>query len=302
MKIAARHLAVIGAAAIADLISVPAYALEGGGSVYPNGAENYLVGALPPPGTYLANYTEFYSANRFNGGDGSKMMPHFKLQAFVEAPRIIHVFNMQILGASPFAAALVPIVHEDANAAGAKGSTAGISELDLTEGLAWHISPAFHFAIGVDEYMPMGNYSPTDVVSTSDNRFAFEPCFAFSYIDPRGPEIDMKAMYDFNLKNTTTNYQSGQDFHFDYAVGWNIGLWTIGAGGYFEHQTTDDTVNSIAVNGNGFRSQGFSIGPDIQYKLGHNLLRLKWEQEVIAQNKPQGNTVWLSLVIPLSRY
>jgi hypothetical protein len=51
--------------------------------------------------------------------------------------------------------------------------------------------------------------------------------------------------------------------------------------------------------GNGFKSEGFAIGPDIQYKLGHDLLRLKWQDELIARNKPQGSAVWLSLVFPL---
>jgi hypothetical protein len=51
-------------------IATPAFALESGGSVYPAGAENYLVGALPPPGTYYLNYDEYHCANRFNGKNG----------------------------------------------------------------------------------------------------------------------------------------------------------------------------------------------------------------------------------------
>jgi hypothetical protein len=280
-------------------IASPAFALEGGGSVYPAGAENYLVGALPPPGTYYLNYDEYYSANRFNGENGQKLLPHFDLQAAAQVFRVVHVFPTKILGASPFVAGLLPLLDEHVNAAGDKGSTSGISELDLTEGLGWHFSPALHVVAGVDEYMPMGNYSATNAVSASDNRYAFEPVVAMTYIDPRGPEVDIKAMYDFNLKNQTTNYQSGEDFHFDYAAGWNIGPWTFGAGGYFEDQVTDDTINGAPVMGNGFKSEGFAIGPDIQYKLGHDLLRLKWQDELIARNKPQGSAVWLSLVFPL---
>ncbi len=292
-------LMVAGAAATLCIASAPAHALEGGGSVYPAGAENYLVGALPPPGWYFLNYTELYSANRFNGNDGKKLFPHFSLTAFAEAPRVVKVFNGQIFGASPFVAALLPIVDEHVNIVGMKGSTSGVSEVDLTEGLGWHFSPSFHVIAGVDEFLPMGNYSATDLASASDNRYAFEPVVAFSYIDPRGPEVDVKAMYDFNLKNQTTNYQSGEDFHFDYSTGFNVGLWTFGVGGYFEDQVTNDTINGAPVMGNGFKSEGFSIGPDVQYKLGHDLLRLKWQDELIARNKPQGSAVWLSLVFPI---
>lgn len=32
-----------------------ALATEGGGGAYPNGAEDFMAGALPPPGTYFKN-------------------------------------------------------------------------------------------------------------------------------------------------------------------------------------------------------------------------------------------------------
>jgi hypothetical protein len=263
------------------------------------GAENYLVGALPPPGTYALSYTEYYDAARFNGANGQKLLPNFHLQALAEAPRVVEVLPFSLLGASPFVAALMPAVAENVRVGGAKGSTAGISEVDLTEGLGWHFSPKLHAILGIDEFLPMGNYSPTDLASTSINRTAIESVAAFTYVDPAGPEFDIKLMYDFNLKNSRTNYQSGQDFHFDYAGGWNLGPWTFGAGGYYEHQTTNDTQGGAAVAGSGFRIEGFAIGPDVQYKLGGALLRLKWQHEFIADDKPQGDAVWLSLVVPL---
>jgi len=43
-----RRIIGCGAVLLAGVAS-PAFALEGGGSVYPAGAENYLVGALPRP-------------------------------------------------------------------------------------------------------------------------------------------------------------------------------------------------------------------------------------------------------------
>ena len=34
----------------------------GGGQAYPNGAEDFLVGAVPGPGFYGVNYTYYYKA------------------------------------------------------------------------------------------------------------------------------------------------------------------------------------------------------------------------------------------------
>ncbi|MDA0321808.1 MAG: hypothetical protein O2923_03700 [Verrucomicrobia bacterium] len=55
----------IVAAWMAGLVAVSSTALatEGGGGAYPNGAEGFMTGALPPPGNYLVDYSLFYSAN-----------------------------------------------------------------------------------------------------------------------------------------------------------------------------------------------------------------------------------------------
>ena len=37
----------------------PAHATESGGGAYPNGAEDFMSGAVPPPGTYVINYFNY---------------------------------------------------------------------------------------------------------------------------------------------------------------------------------------------------------------------------------------------------
>lgn len=38
--------------------------------------------------------------------------------------------------------------------------------------------------------------------------------------DPDGLNLDLKLVYDFNRRNPSTDYRSGQEAHADYAVGW----------------------------------------------------------------------------------
>lgn len=298
-------LAALGGGILSTTIAGNALALEGGQSVYPMGAENYLVGALPPPGTYFLDYTLFYSASRFNGNNGQKLFPSFHLDAFVEAPRVLHTFDTPILGATPFVAALAAFEHEDVSvnqgAGFANGYDTGVFEADLTQGLGWHLTPTSHFALGVDEFIPVGYYDPAKVANASLHRYAIEPIAAYTYFDPTGFTVNIKAMYDFNLNNSATNYQSGQDFHFDYAAGYNVGAFTLGVGGYYEHQTTKDYQNGVVAGpgGDGFMSQGFALGPDIQYSFDHNIIRFKWQHEFVADNKPQGEMFWISAVVPL---
>ena len=55
--------------------SLPGVALatEGGGTSYPLGAENYMSGAMPPPGFYGQLFVNHYEADNLRGNDGSKL-------------------------------------------------------------------------------------------------------------------------------------------------------------------------------------------------------------------------------------
>ncbi|MFD2272338.1 hypothetical protein ACFS07_17405 [Undibacterium arcticum] len=68
-----------------------AHATEGGGSVYPNGVDNFAAGAMPPPGIYGMVFGEHYTADRLNDKDGNRVPLNFKVTADVIAPRFIWV-------------------------------------------------------------------------------------------------------------------------------------------------------------------------------------------------------------------
>ena len=59
-------VALIGAVLLAGpaVLAGPALATEGGGGAYPNGAEDFMAGALPPPGVYFKNYLTYYQASK----------------------------------------------------------------------------------------------------------------------------------------------------------------------------------------------------------------------------------------------
>ena len=80
------------------VLAGPAFATEGGGGAYPNGAEDFMAGALPPPGTYFKNYLLYYSASQFNDKNGNDLIPDFKLKAAAEVLRFIHVTDTRSSG------------------------------------------------------------------------------------------------------------------------------------------------------------------------------------------------------------
>jgi hypothetical protein len=279
-----------------------ACATEGGGGAYPNGAEDFMVGALPPPGTYFKNYVTYYTASTFKDNNGNDVTgpagQKFKLNVFAETLRLIYVTKTEIFGASWAMHAFLPIVYEDVTSpSGATDNRWGLGDIIIDPIiLGWHF-PNFHVTTGLDIYLPTGTYDKNRLANAGRNYWTFEPVLAMTYLSDGGFELSGKFMYDFNTENSSTNYQSGQEFHFDYTVGYHIDKqWAVGLGGYCYFQTTDDKQNGVTVLPDGNRGQVYAIGPQAQYGYKNMNFTLKWQYEFDAKNKPEGNKFWFNFV------
>jgi hypothetical protein len=286
-----------------------AFATEGGGNAYPNGAEDFMSGAVPPPGTYFINYFLYYSADKFKGNNGYRGIPDFDLEVVANTFRFIHVTKNKILGGYWGVHMFVPIVYQDVSVGTPIGiisdTQTGLGDIIVDPFiLSWH-SKNWHFATGVDIYMPTGRYDVGDLANTSRNYWTFEPIVAFTYQSDFGLEVSSKFMYDFNTNNPDTDYRSGQEFHFDYTVGYKIDNWKLGAGGYYYKQITDDKENGETVKkimhgllpvDPGFKGQVFAVGPELKYDYKNMSFVLKYLFETAVENRPEGNDLWFKFV------
>ena len=278
--------------------ALAANATEGGLSVYPNGTENYMAGALPPPGLYGMVFGNHYEAKQVNDNSGNNLnIPGFKVQADVVAARLAWVPGTKVLGGDLVAHIIIPVVNLSVNVPGASQSKSGIADITTGMGLGYHHSPNLHSVAAIDLFLPTGGYNKTDLANIGKNHFAFEPVYAVSYIDPKGFNGDLKFGYIINSKNDATNFKSGNEFHFDYAAGWGLGNgWTLGVGGYVYQQTTDDSGTGATSN----HASAMAIGPNLKYDSGKGWFgTLKFENEFNVKNRAQGNSVWLKAVFPL---
>ena len=57
------------------ILSSLCFATENGGGAYPNGAEDFMSGAVPPPGFYYINYTVGYFSDVFADSKGKIPCP-----------------------------------------------------------------------------------------------------------------------------------------------------------------------------------------------------------------------------------
>jgi hypothetical protein len=274
-----------------------ASATEGGGSAYPNGAEDFMSGALPPPGTYFLDYVDYYHATSLKDGSGNDLVPKFDLDVAVNVFRLVHVTKFKILGADWGMHAFLPVAYMNLDATMGKDDRTGLGDIIVDPFiLGWH-SKNFHVTAGLDIFIPLGSYDENNLANTGRNYWTFEPVVALTYLWDNGFELSGKFMYDFNLENSDTDYQSGQEFHFDYTVGYHVDKnLAVGLGGYYYYQTTNDELDGAKVGTDGFKGRVMALGPQATYSYKNMSFTLKWQKEFDAENRPEGDNIWFKFM------
>jgi hypothetical protein len=274
-----------------------ALATEGGGSIYPNGNENYLVGAVPPPGTYVLEYASYDHLQRLRDNQGNRVGLPFDVKVAALGTRIVRVTDTQIFGGQLALHAILPLLSVNADIGGNSDSRSGLGDIAFGPGLGYH-DGNLHYAIAVDFNAPTGSYDKNRLANLGRNYWSVQPILAASYLQPSGVNADIKLMYDFNGKNSATQYRSGQEFHLDYALGWGLGNgWVAGVGGYAYQQTTADKRGGVTVADNKGRAMG--IGPSVKYDNGKGFfITVKWQQDFNVRNRPEGGGLKVKFSIP----
>ena len=285
--------------ALAGTLCTGVFATEGGGSTYPVGTENFTAGAAPPPGLYVLEYLNRYTATRVNDAQGDAVpVPGFKVRANVAATRIIWVTPVELLGGNLAAHTILPLVDLSVRAGGASDSRTGLGDVTVGGAIAWHHSAKLHTVAGLDAVLPTGAYDRNRQANIGRNYLSWQPIGVVTWMDPHGLNADVKATLNFNRTNDDTGYRSGREFIADYALGWGLGGgWIVGVGGYVYRQWSDDKLNGAVVSGARGRSQ--SIGPSIRYANDKGwLITAKVEKEFGARNRAQGSAFWLRTTVP----
>lgn len=298
LKNRVRHT--VGLAMSCSLASIGQVALatEGGASSYPMGVENFMSGAMPPPGVYGIVYAQHYEADRLMGNDGGRLPVDFKLRANVIAPRVVWVTEQQVLGGQLAFEVIAPLVDLKVAVNSASDHKRELGDITFGYGLGYHYSDKFHAVYGVDVIAPTGRFDRNELLNIGRNYWAVQPVVAFTYVDPAGLNVDLKTMYDINARNPDTDYRSGQELHADFAVGWGLNNgWVLGMGGYVYRQTTDDDVDGERFKDN--KGRAFAIGPSLKYASPHGwLITAKWQQESSVRNRAEGDAYWIKWAFP----
>ncbi len=299
--------------------------LAGGGQAYPNGAEAFMVGMMPPPGITLVNYAYFGYAGKLKDDNGDEQEFFDRAVVGGDILRLIWISKFKLLNASYGQHIFFGAINKDIDFNAPVGSRLREHYSDFNTLyviyspllLGWHLDQGrLHVAVSAsDIYIPLYNEDKGNMASVGRNFWTFEPVLAITYFPMPNLETSIKFMYDFNTHQTDyepgppvkVGRDPGQEFHFDFNVSWGLTDYLrLGINGYFYQQVTSDDYDGIKKYPGPLyealseledsKSRAFALGPGVMYKNKNFMATLRYQHEFGVRNKPEIQNVWFKLI------
>jgi hypothetical protein len=302
----------------------------GGGHVALGQYANPMIGISPDPGFYFTEYLSYYTADKLKDNHGRTLslardgVELDRSSAYASGNSILWISNLKILGGFYGARFVIPV--ERLNTMTDAFTSFGPKHLSEGAGgvgdiyfnpliLSWHEKHGlFHITTGVDITAPTGSYNERRMISVGRSLWTFTPAFQITAFFPWYPNISagIRLDYSFNTNNdnfiispataakignmaltgTKTHITPGQEFHFDYGIGYSLTKLgadpqvSFGIVGYYYQQVTDDKTGKGNVESD--RGRVFAIGPGVWYNHKKWNIGLQGFIETAAKNRPQG--------------
>ena len=291
------------AAALAFVcLAGPACAVEEGMSIYPKGYAGFMSGVLPPDeGFYLTNSYYFFqgSAGREVRDGNVEADANITLNAdFLDA---LFVTDWHFLGATFAYGGAVDYAWANLDAsiqaplAGVEINTDkhSIGDSFLQPAiLGWH-DGVLNWTLAMNVYVPTGPYRLRQL-NLGRNVWGFLPQFSLTYFNPAtGLDMSAQIVYVTMTENTTTQYQSGDILHVDWALGKHFGAWEFGVNGNIVEQLGADRGAGARLGP--FKAESLGIGPGLSYAtaIGSTPANFaaRWERDFNAHNTFRGDVV-----------
>ncbi|WP_437882227.1 SphA family protein [Pseudomonas sp. LRF_L74] len=279
-------------------------ATENGSPTTPNGVYDFGAG-FTPPATPLGTFglrTAYYSANRLMDGDGHKSAVDFSIDVLSIGAAYIRMTNQELFGAKYGFGAVLPFFKMNASldVATPFGTVSQDAEVFRQADaqvipliLQWTPAPNIGINAQLQIQAPTGDYDKDRLVSPGLNHWTISPILNATWISDSGFELSSSFELDFNTRNHDTDYKNGVEYRHEFAAGQHFGPWTVGIGGYYYRQLSDDDGPSLT---DGNRARVFAVGPAISYfKPGLPPVWLHAYKEFDAYNRAEGYTVALRL-------
>jgi hypothetical protein len=300
------------------LAAAPAQAAEYGLGDYLLGYSIPLIGYTPPAGLYYSDTFYLYSGSASANLKiplGRQIGAGLTYQFAVNISQVSWVTDLKALGGSIGFAAIIPY-GSDMNTAGVAftgplgvNRQLGVSQQVHALGdtayatfIGWEAGE-HHWNLTLTGFAPTGDYSSTSLAITGLNRPAVDLKAGYTFLSTTGIEVSAGLGMTINAVNAATNYQSGEELHFEWALNEHLpfGL-SAGVGGYFYQQVTNDGGQGDEHLG-AFKGRVAAVGPLASYTIktaeSQVVLSARWFHEFDVKNRVRGDSIFASLAFPL---
>ena len=267
------------------------------------GGNAFSAGITPPPGTYVSTVVGFYHGE-ISGTlpfQGLVLNAGAKIDFFTSALAALYVPDRKVLGGNLGLSVSVPFGHVDfllGLSAGAASVSRevdgwGLGDIVPRVQLGWQ-NGDLATTIWLQTVTPTGRYDLGFSPNIGLNRPGIDTGVAVTWTDKKWTQLQFNgaAGFTFNFENPATDYRTGTEFHFEWAIGREFGNGLmLGVAGYDYRQVTADS-GSGAVLGP-FKSRVDAIGPALNYTTTISktpvIFDLRHYEEFNAKARFEGN-------------
>jgi hypothetical protein len=293
------------ASAIVSLMAAPpAWPAEFGKIAINDGIDDFLLAAMPPPGTYGVMYLARYTSNYLANNLGNSAVDHFSLTVNAATPRFDWIKPVSVLGADRWGTLiLAPYLDVDARISPVPGlnladSKRGFGDLTIGNGLHWTLGD-YQMVNGLDVVFPTGSFDAARLVNLGLNHWTVRLNHLGTWFPRPEWEISYGLRWDYNFENPDTHYTTGQIGYGELTAAWlptpELRLGVIGVA---MRQLTGDAGPGAPSGGNKYSVSAVGFGGN--YALpGGVFITAKYLKELEAKNAPRGQLFQISIAFPI---
>ena len=270
---------------------------------YGLGSNAFDAGVTPPPGTYVTTAYSYYEATIGTAVDFDtvRLNAGSRAEIFSSALNLLYVPERKLFGGNLGLSVTIPGDHVNYLAQIGVGSLApsqevagwGLGDIVPRVQLGWQLGEFAHL-VYLQTVTPTGFWERGFSPITGFHRPGIDTGWAFTWTDKQTKlQVNGAAGFTFNFVNTADDYNSGNEFHFEWAVGFECapGL-VLGVAGYDYCQVTGDSGSGAKLGP--FEGSVDAVGPGLSYTtlIGKTpfIFNLRHYSEFNATNHWEGNS------------
>jgi len=265
------------------------------GSHYPIGAEGIKGADLPPPGFYVRDYNYFYTANKVNG------MPNGPdIFAYCQAPKLVWMTPWSFCGVNYGMDMIIPFVYKNVSAPFGDGHQFNLGDIYFSPLVLSKHFQQFDVAGAYGIYAPSGEFhadTPVHYLTSPGNGY-WTHMFTLGAVwypdEKKTWAVSLLNRYEINTEQDHTDITPGNMLSMEWAFSKTVTQGVdVGLVGYYQQLITKDSGTGAST----VYSDVVGVGPEVSAfwpKIG-TFTSLRYEYEVTSANRPQGQTVVLTL-------